>query len=152
MNIKQALASVALTGTLALIVPAAPTYADGAASTRNLIFLGVGAAATAIIINHNRKVHEKYAEDARRQAYLEEQDNNMQAAYDQEQRAYNEQVAVNQSLRKEIAYQHSVVDQQKKQLAMLNSHGFVTQHVARVETPGGQPQQVAMVSYGWGAI
>ena len=152
MNIKQALASVALTAICAMIVPAAPTYADGAASTRNLIFLGVGAAATVMIINHNRKVHERYAEDARRQAYLEEQNNDTQAAYEQEQRAYNEQVAVNQSLKKEIAYQHNVVEQQKKQLAMLNSNGFMTQHVAQVQTPGGQTQQIAMVSYGWGVI
>jgi hypothetical protein len=152
MNIKQALASVALTGICAMLVPAAPTYADGAASTRNLIFLGVGAAATAIIINHNRKVHEKYAEDARRQAYLEEENGSMQAAYDQEQRAYNEQVAVNQSLKKEIAYQHNIVEQQKKQLAMLNSNGFMTQHVAQVQTPSGQTQQIAMTSYGWGVV
>lgn len=152
MNIKQALASLAMAGSLAALVPAAPVYADGAASTRNLIFLGVGAAATAIIINHNRKVHEKYAEDARRQAYLQSENDNMQAAYVQEEHAYNEQVAVNQSLRKEIAYQHNVVEQQKRQLAMLNSNGFMAQHVARVQLPNGQPQQVAMTSYGWGAI
>ena len=41
-------------------MPAAPALADGAASTRNII-IG-GAAATLLIINHNRKVHEKYAE------------------------------------------------------------------------------------------
>ena len=120
-------------------MPAAPSYADGAASTRNLILLG-GAAATYLIIQHNRKVHQKYAEDAQRQAYLEQQNNDTYAAYQQEQRAYNEQVAVNRSLEKEIAYQHNVVEQQQRQLALLNVH------------PGFTTQQVAMVSYGWGAL
>lgn len=151
MNLKQALASVALTGTLAMMVPAAPVYADGAASTRNIILFG--AAATYMIIQHNRKVHEKYAEDARRQAYLQSENNDAWAAYNSEQRAYNEQVAVNASLRREIAYQHSVVEQQRKQLAQLNvKDGFMAQHVAQMQTPSGRPTQVALTSYGWGVI
>jgi len=139
MKIRQALASLALTGTIALAMPAAPTYADGAASTRNLILLG-GAAATYLIIQHNRKVHQKYAEDAQRQAYLEQQNNDAWAAYQQEQRAYNEQVAVNRSLEKEVAYQHNIVEQQQRQLASLNVR------------PDFSTQQVAMVSYGWGSL
>jgi len=151
MNLKQALASVALTGTLAFIVPAAPVYADGAASTRNIILFG--AAATYMIIQHNRKVHEKYAEDARRQAALQSENDNAEAAYNSEQRAYNEQVSVNNSLRKEIAYQHNVVEQQRRQLAQLNvKGGFMTQHVAQMQSPSGQPTQVALTSYGWGVI
>ena len=43
----------------ATALPSAPALADGAASTRNIL-LG-GAAATLLIINHNRKVHQKYA-------------------------------------------------------------------------------------------
>jgi hypothetical protein len=44
---------------------ARPAYADGAASTRNIIIFGAAAAGgTAAIINHNKKVHERYAEDA----------------------------------------------------------------------------------------
>jgi hypothetical protein len=158
MNIKQALASVALTGSLALLIPAAPVQADGAASTRNIILLG-GAAAY-MIIQHNRKVHEKYAEDARRQAALSQENNDAWAAYHQEQRAYAQEVAVNQELKKEVAYQHKVVDQQRQQLTALGTHsGFVNQqHVAQqnVARPNGNrqnaTQQVAMVSYGWGDI
>ena len=139
MKPQQALASLALTGVLSLAIPAAPTYADGAASTRNLLLLG-GAAATYLIIQHNRKVHEKYAEDAQRQAALEQENDNAWAAYQQEQRAYNEEVAVNRQLEKEVAYQHDVVLQQRHELASLNvGSDFST-------------QRVAMVSYGWGTL
>ena len=138
MKLQQALASLALAGTIAIAMPAAPTYADGAASTRNIFLLG--GAATYLIIQHNRKVHQKYAEDAQRQAALEQQNSDTMAAYQQEQRAYNEEVAVNQSLQKEVAYQHSVVEQQRRQLASLNVR------------PDFATQNVAMVSYGWGQL
>ncbi|HET9029110.1 MAG TPA: hypothetical protein VFN49_02960 [Candidatus Aquilonibacter sp.] len=152
MKVKQALASLALTGTIALAMPAAPVFADGAASTRNLILLG--GAATYMIIQHNRKVHEKYAEDARRQAALSQENNDAWAAYRQEQRAYAQEVEVNRELKKEVAYQHNVVEQQRHQLAMLGNGHFVrTVHVAQHRTPSHRSgQQVAMVSYGWGDI
>jgi hypothetical protein len=158
MNIKQALASVALTGTLALALPTAPAHADGAASTRNLILLG-GAAATYMIIQHNRKVHEKYAEYDRRQAALSQENNDAWSAYHQEQSAYAQQVQVNQELKKEVAYQHRVVQQQQRQLAALSGRrsGFVksasTQRVAQQSRSHRNANtQVAMVSYGWGDI
>ena len=144
MNIKQALASVALTGTLALAIPAAPAFADGAASTRNLILLG--GAATYLIIQHNRKVHEHYAEYARRQAALSQENNDAWSAYHQEQRAYEQEVQVNSELKKEIAYQHGVVDQQRHQLGLgrrprelreatrWSEHRLA--HVERPQTPG----------------
>jgi hypothetical protein len=152
MNIKQALASVALTGTLALAVPAAPVYADGAASTRNLILLG-GAAATYLIIQHNRKVHEKYAEYDRRQAALSQENNDAWSAYHKEQQAYAQEVQVNQELKKEVAYQHHVVQQQQHEIAVLGGgrSGFVRQPVARQSNGRANPQ-VALVSYGWGDI
>jgi hypothetical protein len=156
MNIKQALASVALTGTLALAIPAAPALADGAASTRNLILLG-GAAATYLIIQHNRKVHEKYAEYDRRQAALSQENNDAWAAYHQEQNAYAQQVQVNQELKKEIAYQHQVVKQQQREIATLGGRSGSYEAPARhqVARSGQQPasnNQVALVSYGWGDI
>lgn len=153
MNIKQALASVALTGTLALAIPAAPAFANGAASTRNLILLG--GAATYMIIQHNRKVHEKYAEDARRQAALSQENNDAWAAYHQEQRAYAQEVAINAELKKEIAYQHGVVEQQRRQLSAVGSNSsFVRQRVAkqRASHSSQHDNRVAMVSYGWGDI
>jgi uncharacterized protein HemX len=156
MKLKQALAGLALTGTLALTVPAPqPALADGAASTRNLILLGVGAAATYMIIQHNRKVHEKYAEDAARQAALQQENNNAWAAFHQEQRAYQQELAANAALKKEIAYQHELVEQQQRQLKALNLRSdFATQHVAvqRGATPRSENGQVALVSYGWGQI
>lgn len=157
MNIKQALASVALTGTLALALPAAPAYADGAASTRNLILLGAGAAY--LIIQHNRKVHEKYAEYDRRQAALSQENNDAWAAYHQEQNAYAQQVQVNQELKKEVAYQHHVVQEQQREIAALGGgrNGFVRQsQQQRVAERSSEHRnantQVAMVSYGWGDI
>ena len=156
MNIKQALASMALTGTLALVLPAAPAYADGAASTRNLILLG-GAAATYLIVQHNRKVHEKYAEYDRRQAALSQENNDAWAAYHQEQKAYAQQVQVNEELKKEVAYQHRIVQQQQREIAALGGHrsGFVNtqQRVAqRSNVHHDANTRVAMVSYGWGDI
>jgi uncharacterized protein HemX len=157
MNVKQALASVALTGMLALALPVAPARADGAASTRNLILLG-GAAATYLIIQHNRKVHEKYAEYDRRQAALAQENNDAWAAYHQEQAAYAQQVQVTQALKKEVAYQHHVVQQQQRQIASLSGrNGFIKS--APPERVSQRPNarrssgtQVAMVSYGWGDI
>ena len=151
MNIKQAIAATALTATLGMAIPAAPALADGAASTRNIILFG--AAATYMVIQHNRKVHERYAEDARKQAYLQQQNNDAWAAYHEEQRAYQQQVAVNSDLKREIAYQHNVVEQQRKQLAAVGvSSGFVAQHAAQRTAQTNANTKVAMVSYGWGDI
>ena len=158
MKFKQALATIALTGAIGLTIPAAPVMADGAASTRNIIFGAAAAAGTLLIINHNRKVHEKYAEDARRQAALESENNDAWAAYRQEQHAYQAQVAVNADLKREIAYQHKIVEQQRRQLASLNMHdGFVaarpsTESSGRRVASRDNAQQVAMVSYGWGQL
>ncbi|MBV9277584.1 MAG: hypothetical protein JOZ97_05035 [Candidatus Eremiobacteraeota bacterium] len=99
----------------ALSVPAIPALADGAASTRNII-LG-GAAAALLIINHNRKVHEKYAEYDRRQAATQQAADNAWAAYQSEQSAYNHEVAINQSLQHEVAVQHSMIVAQQRQMA-----------------------------------
>ncbi len=156
MNFKQACAAVALTGTVALAAPAAPAMADGGASTRNILFGAAAATATYLVISHNRKVHERYAQDARRQAALQSENNDAWAAYRQEQRAYQEQVAANSDLKREVAYQHNVVEQQRRQLASLNVHrSFVATRNggARVaQNRNGARQQVAMVSYGWGQI
>jgi uncharacterized protein HemX len=148
---KQALVSLALVGTLALALPfglaPAPARANGAASTRNLLILGA-AAATYLIVQHNRKVHEKYAEDAARQAQLQEQRNDAWAAYHQEQRAYEQEHVAVSELKKEVAYQHNTVEQLRKQVADVNQHGFAQQE----DASGGQGRQVALVSYGWGQI
>src|SRR5581483_12472306 len=116
MNFKRAIAGTTLAALLATLVPAAPALADGKASTRNIL-LGIGLA-TYLIIQHNRKVHERYAEDARRQAELQSENSNMQAAYSSERSAYNNSLAEIVDLKREVAYQHSVIVQQRKQIAM----------------------------------
>jgi uncharacterized protein HemX len=134
----------------AMLAAAAPSaaLADGAASTRNIL-LGAGLA-TYLIIQHNRKVHEKYAEDARQQAALESQNSNMQAAYSSERTAYTNARAEIVDLKREVAYQHSVIVQQL-QVAMQS--GFGSQPPTRVAAASyGPGKQVSMVSYGWGQV
>ena len=156
---KRRLACFTLAATLAAtVVPAAPALADGAASTRNII-LG-GAAATLLIINHNRKVHQKYAEYDRRQAQTQAEANNAQAAYASERQAYLHEAAVVSSLQREVALQHQEVVSLRHQLAMAHR----TQHVAaRPSNPQplvaaarvgeARPTQVAAAnSLGWGSL
>lgn len=162
-HLKRAIAGSALAASLAMLVPAAPALANGAASTRNIL-LGVGAA-TYLIIQHNRKVHEKYAEDARRQAELQSQSNDAWAAYSSEKSAYQNSLAEIVDLKREVAYQHQVILQQRKQLGMVPSNGFARQNTVAYVAPASRAQrrthaaparhasqQVAMVSYGWGQI
>lgn len=160
MFIKRALAGTTLAAMLALLVPAAPALADGAASTRNII-LGLGAA-TYLIIQHNRKVHEKYAEYDRRQAELQSENNDAWAAYRSEKNAYGNAVAEIGDLKREVAYQHNVVEQLRHQVAMAkrsSGHGFTqtayvppSQHAAPAVHHAAPSNNVAMVSYGWGQI
>ncbi len=162
MFLKRAIAGTTLTAMLALLMPAAPALADGAASTRNILF-GLGAA-TYLIIQHNRKVHERYAEDARRQAELQSENNDAWAAYSSEKRAYGSSLAEITDLKREVSYQHNIIVQQRHQISMAARSGYIapqqtayapqprrSNHVRRV---AGRPPStdVAMVSYGWGQI
>jgi len=139
MKIRSMLAALVAAAILILGMPATPVRADGAASTRNLILLG-GAAATYLIIQHNRKVHEEQAQAAARQATLQEQNDNAWSAYQQAEHAYQEEVAANNALEKEVAYQHSVVVAQERELSSLSVHND--------GGPGGEN----VVSYGWGNV
>jgi hypothetical protein len=144
---KRAIAGTTMAAMLALAAPSA-AMADGAASTRNIL-LGAGLA-TYLIIQHNRKVHERYAEDARRQAELQSENSNMQAAYSSERSAYQNALAEIVDLKREVAYQHSVIVGQRHQVA---AQGFGTQPRTRVEGASMSPsRQVAMTYYGWGTI
>ncbi len=164
---KNRLACLSLTAALAATaIPAAPALADGAASTRNII-LG-GAAATLLIINHNRKVHQKYAEYDRRQAQTQAEASNAEAAYASERQAYAHEAALVQGYQHEVAVQHHEVVMLRRQLALAQNRSHA-QHVAaaqsrpaihplvaaaRVERPAGASRQVASssTSYGWGAL
>ena len=145
---KRAVAGTTMAAMLALAAPSA-AMADGAASTRNIL-LGAGLA-TYLIIQHNRKVHQKYAEDARQQAALQSQNSNMQAAYSSERTAYQNSQAEIVDLKREVAYQHSVIVGQRQQVA---AQGFGTQTPrTRVAAASmSPPRQVAMTYYGWGTI
>lgn len=166
MFFKRALAVTSLAATVALALPAAPALANGAASTRNIIF-GLGAASY-LIIQHNRKVHEKYAEDARRQAELQSENHDAWAAYSSEKRAYDNSLAEISDLKREVAYQHNIILQQRGQLAMHRSSGPPAQRFAYVRSQPVRHAQsrqhvrhvaarpaadtVAVVSYGWGNL
>jgi len=135
-----------------------PVYADGAASTRNIIFGAAAVGGALLIINHNKKVHQKYAQYDQQQAALSAQNANMQAAYNSERSAYVHEVALVNEYKKEVAYQHQVVLSQQRQLAQLRgqtglsgSSGFVrpTQATAVAHSAHEQPQ---VVSYGWGTF
>ncbi len=140
MNIRSILAAVTAAAILTLGVPATPAHADGAASTRNIIIFSAAAAATYLVVQHNRKVHEREAQASARQAELEQQNDDAASAYQQAHHAYQEELAVNGELQKEIAYQHSVVEAQREELASLSVHD---------DSGDGN---VATLSYGWGNI
>jgi hypothetical protein len=150
---------------VAPVLGAQPANADGAASTRNIIFGAAAAAGTLLIINHNKKVHERYAEDARKQAALQEQNNNVQAAYQSERQAYENEVALVASYQHETSIQHSEVVRQRNEIASLKHQLIVARapshspsHVAASQGPArvaaSQPAKTAdaVVSYGWGDL
>jgi hypothetical protein len=160
---RRILASAVVLAFILALGPVPRAAADGGASTRNIL-LGVGAAAgTLIIINHNKQVHEHYAQDAANQAALANQRNDAEAAYRAEIRAYNHEVAVSDNLKKEVALKDKVIadqnlmlDQQKQQLAQL---GLSAQPVAIAPAPSKSTTRAnsmaatsEMVSYGWGTL
>jgi len=163
MKIKSLIAMSVIAAILVSLTPAPRALADGAASTRNIL-LGVGAAAaTLIIINHNKKVHQQYAQDAQAQAALASQRDDARAAYKAEVRAYDNQVAVTSELKKEVAVKDQMINQQKTAIDQLQTQlaqmGVQTQTVAAAPAPA--PKKVApaiaahsaqIVSYGWGLL
>lgn len=157
MKISRIIAVSVLAAMLATLAPQGPVSADGAASTRNIL-LG-GAAAALIIINHNKQVHAKYAQDAAAQASLASQRDDARTAYLAEKKAYDNEVALVADLKREVAYQHDQVTQLQHQVAALQPRGvsghatnFVAQTTLVKPTSVGGEQQVAVTSYGWGSI
>jgi len=153
---KTRILAAGLMGLILLASVPKTTLADGAASTRNIL-IGVGAAAgTLIVINHNKKVHQKYAEDAQKQAELASQRDDAQAAAHQYKLAYEHESVVASELKKEVAIQQSQISKLQAAMASLNPPGSnfvaakpaaatVTNNVSNV--PSGQ-----VVSYGWGTF
>ncbi|HXM17953.1 MAG TPA: hypothetical protein VN934_03985 [Candidatus Tumulicola sp.] len=156
MKSFKIIAALTLAAFALTLAPTPQALADGAASTRNIL-IGT-AAATLIIINHNKKVHQRYAEDAQKQAALAEQANNAKAAAAQYKTAYEHEAVVASNLKREVALQQTQINQLNAQVASLNPSGnFVSANSASTATTSKQPVsaksvQVAMVSYGWGSF
>jgi hypothetical protein len=163
---NRRLACLSLAATLAATaLPATPALADGAASTRNIIGGAAAVAGALIIINHNRKVHQKYADYDRRQAQTQAEASNAEAAYASERSAYQHEAALVSSYQHEVAIQHQEVLRLRHQLALANQRGGQTVAsgftqtsfhplVAAARTQGSQtaPLRVASTSYGWGTF
>jgi hypothetical protein len=146
--------TLAITAALALgtgLLAPRPVSADGAASTRNIIFGAAAVGGALVIINHNKKVHEKYAEDAARQAQLQSQANDAQSAYVSQKRAYDQEVALVQQYKREVAYQHQVVVAQQRQIDELRST-HSSAFVQPQRPAAGRSGQPMVVSYGWGSF
>jgi hypothetical protein len=158
--LKRTIAAVLAASLLVGLAPSAPVKADGAASTRNIL-IGA-AAATLLIVNHNRKVHERYAQDAQTQAALAAQRNDAQAAYASEKKANENLQAANSELKREVAYQHDIITKQDQKLAAVKSSTLTSPNYASTSSVATTPrrpgvdsnsnQTVAVVSYGWGTI
>jgi hypothetical protein len=160
MRFPRFLALMLIAITLLALTPPVRVFADGAASTRNIL-LG-GAAATLLIINHNKKVHQQQAQTAATEASLAQQRNDAQSAYKAERKAYLSEVALAADLQREVAYQHDIVDQLRSQanashgsapqLAMRPSPDFAAPTTLVVSTAVGGQRPVDVTSYGWGTI
>jgi len=166
--------TLAVTGLLASVVPTA-AYADGAASTRNIILGGALVGGTLLILNHNKKVHQKEDEMAHAQQAAESEAAGAQSAYAHEasvassyhsqlQAAYRENI----SLKRQLASQHSELMKLRQQVGLLNN-GKPANSAAFVQPAPLRPavaaapmtatsqsaqsaRSVPMLSYGWGTL
>ena|SRR5579864_6956038 len=163
MTIKKLIASAVLLAFILMLAPVPQASADGKASTRNIL-IG-GAAAALLIINHNKKVHQRYAEDAHNQAVLASQRDDAWAAYRSEQQAYNHEASLVADLNREVAYQHNIIDQQRSQIASLNAGRSVAAAPVSIMEPASAPagthaakaqskyvQLASAEGYGWGTL
>jgi hypothetical protein len=114
-------------------------------------------------------VHQRYADDARRQADTQAQANNAQAAYAAERRAYDNEVAVNAEYKHEVATQHTLIESLRKEVALQKSRAArataqvrsqpqparaavaaSAPHSSTNAAPSEPPLRVASTSWGWG--
>jgi hypothetical protein len=158
MKHLKIIAAVTLAAFALALTPKPQALADGAASTRNIIIGTAAAAATVLIINHNKKVHERYAQDAQAQAALALQRDDAKTAAAQYKTAYEHETVVAANLKRQVALQQSQINTLNAQVASLNPSGnFVGGQTASTSSasksvamnPG---TQVAVVSYGWGTF
>ena len=140
-----------LTALIAATFPVAPARADGAASTRNIILGGALAAGTLIVVNHNKKVHQKEAEmdSARRQAEAQRNE-----AYASDSQLHSRVTAQNReiaSLKQQLAQQHAQLQRLQRQIGSSNDTrtAFIAP-APKVAAPA--TVRVASESYGWGHL
>ena len=124
--------ALGLMAVLAAFALPRPANADGAASTRNIIFGAAAVGGTLLILNHNKKVHQKYAEYEQRQATTQAEANQAQAAYQSERGAYEHEASLVADLQHEVAYQHTMVVQRDRQIASL-THSLIVAKYHRNE-------------------
>ena len=157
--ILKAISAFIVTALLALTLPALPARADGAASTRNIILGGALVGGTLLILNHNKKVHQKEDEltNARNQA---------QAERDQAYASYQSEAASASSLRKQLAAENREMAALKREVAM--QHNQIKKLRGQTSMNGGPSKnsfigpppvraastpptmRLASASYGWG--
>jgi hypothetical protein len=154
---------LALIALLASVIPAPPAQADGAASTRNIILGGALVGGTLLIINHNRKVHQKYDEltNARNQAQAErdqayaasEQSSAAASSYQSQLAARNRELA---AYKRTVAMQHNEITKLRKEVSMGPGAGTATKSSFIAPMPAKPPSvpqvRVASLSYGWGQL
>jgi len=162
-HLNRILSAVAVTAVSASLLGAQPAMADGAASTRNIIIGGAAVAAgTLILINHNKQVHERYAQDAQRQAALQSQANDAQGAYESERAAYQHEVAVNEAYKRETSLQHQQVVSLERQLSAskraaaavsaTGGNGFVQPASVMPAQTANTGQKQTVAALGWGKL
>lgn len=148
--IIRATAIAVLAAFVALFVPAAPAKADGAASTRNIILGGALAAGTLLVINHNKKVHQKEDEISNSRDQAISQRN---AAYANESTLRHQLSLQNQelaSLKHQVAQQNAEIQRLRKQTAGVPSQSSFIQPLPK--PPSNSTLKVASESYGWGTL
>lgn len=125
-----------------------PALADGAASTRNIIFGAAAATAgTLLIINHNKKVHQKYAEYERHQAQTQSEANQAEAAYESERSAYAHEAALVSEYRSQTAYQHDQVLARDREIASLKHSLVVAKYGSSRTVAHAAPRHRAAIAH-----
>jgi len=140
--VTKRIIAMALCAGLLSVGAGAPDLTDGAASTRNIIFgaaaAGVG---TAVVINHNKKVHQKIDEKDAQIHSLDQQRSDAETSSQSEHQAYLHEVAIaNQYMAENASLKREVAGLQNRRQVSLNG------------APGAPPLRVASVSYGWGRL
>ncbi|HTW85508.1 MAG TPA: hypothetical protein VMD91_15670 [Candidatus Sulfotelmatobacter sp.] len=147
MNTTRTLTGIVLAASLATLgMRPAPASAN---ATGWIIGGAAAAAGTLLIINHNKKVHEKYAAYDHEVAAEQAAANNAQAAYAAEHQAYVHEAALVAEYKHETAVQHRIVVGLEQQ---LRERGRPAGQVASSGRAPATLKPAADGSYGWGTL